>query len=295
MEEASRETAYEASGNGAVGADWLGACRRMVAAQRELFEERSGITARTVYDGVGEGGDATLEIDRLAEDSVFSELERLHGKGHEFTAISEERGKLDFGNGEPRVRVVIDPIDGSLNARRTIPQHSLSVAVASGGTMADVEFGYVYDFGAGEEYVARRGEGTMLDGAAVRAEGPGYGLEVVAVEAARPERSIPVLEALAGKAYRMRVIGSIAISLAYASAGRVDAMLTCRACRSVDAAAGQLIVREAGGEVAFGDDGLGVGLGLDQRYHVAAAQDREMLDAVLEAQSRADPPPGGAA
>ena len=29
--------------------------------------------------------------------------------------------------------------------------------------MADVEFGYVYDFGAGEEFVARRGEGATLD------------------------------------------------------------------------------------------------------------------------------------
>ncbi len=62
------------------------------------------------------------------------------------------------------VRVVIDPIDGSLNARRHLPSFSLSFAVASGPSMADVEFGYVYDFGAGEEFFARRGGGAFLDG-----------------------------------------------------------------------------------------------------------------------------------
>ena len=44
-----------------------------------------------------------------------------------------------------------DPIDGSLNAKRDIPFFSLSVAIADGATMGDVVFGYVYDFGSGEE------------------------------------------------------------------------------------------------------------------------------------------------
>ena len=54
-------------------------------------------------------------------------------------------------------------------------------------------------------------------------------------------------EALAGQVYRLRVVGSIAITLAYVAAGRFDGMLSLRPCRSVDAAAAQLIVREAGG------------------------------------------------
>ena len=85
----------------------------------------------------------------------------------------------------------------------------------------------------------------------LRAEGPGFGLEVVGIESAKPERIVPVLEALAGKAYRIRAVGSIAISLCYVAGGRFDGMLTGRACRSVDAAAGQLVAREAGAEVAF--------------------------------------------
>ena len=65
--------------------------------------------------------------------------------------------------------------------------------------MADVEVGYVYDFGSDEEYFARRGDGAQVNEEPLRAEGPGFGLEVVGVEGAKPERLIPVLGALAGK------------------------------------------------------------------------------------------------
>ena len=171
-----------------IAADWLSTCRRMVATQRELFAAERSIAARTVYDGVGEGGDHTLAIDRRSEDIVFAELERLNEEGLEFTAISEERGEVRFGAANSGATVVIDPLDGSLNARRMLPSFSLSIAVASGRTMADVEVGYVYDFGSDEEYFARRGNGAQVNEEPLRAEGPGFGLEVVGVEGAKPER-----------------------------------------------------------------------------------------------------------
>jgi myo-inositol-1(or 4)-monophosphatase len=273
-----------------LGVDWLAVCRRVVAGQRELFEQHSGIAARTVYEGIGEGGDRALAIDRRSEDLVFAELEQLAADGIALTAISEERGEVVFGDGASPVRLVIDPIDGSLNARRTIPTHGLSVAVATGDTMADVQLGYVYDFGAGEEFIARRGAGATLNGQPLLAEGPGYGLEVVGLEAAKPERILPILEALAGRAYRIRALGSIAISLCYVAAARFDGMLTSRACRSVDAAAAQLVVREAGASIEFPGPGLErAALGLDARYHVTAALDDGMLATLLEVQQQAEP------
>ena len=147
--------------------EWIAACRRAVEVQKRVFAEHQGIEARTQYEGVGEGGDRTLVIDRLCEDAIFDELERLHDAGHEFTAVSEERGTVTFGDGESPLRVIIDPIDGSLNARRTIPLHSVSIAVADGDSMADVTFGYVYEFGAGEEFIATL-EGAQLDGRPIR-------------------------------------------------------------------------------------------------------------------------------
>lgn len=265
-------------------ADWPAICRRIVAAQKPIFAAAKTREERTVYEGIGEGGDRTLAIDREAEDVVFAELEKLAEEGASFVAVSEERGEVAFGSGGED-RVVIDPIDGSLNARRTLPSFAVSIAVASGPTMADVEFGFVHDFGADEEFIARRGVGAQLDGTPAQVAPPAERLEVVGVESAAPEWALPAFEALAGKVFRLRVVGAIAISAAYVAAGRFDAMLSLRSCRSVDAAAAQLIVREAGGAVAFGDGALaGATLDLEARYPMAAAGSEEGLATVRTAQ-----------
>jgi myo-inositol-1(or 4)-monophosphatase len=271
-----------------VASDWLDACRRMVSAQRELFERVSGIEARTEYEGIGEGGDRSLVIDCRAEDIVFDELARLHEAGASFTAISEERGEVVFGDGASTTRVVIDPIDGSLNARRMLPSFALSVAVSSGESMADVELAFVHDFGAGDEFVADHGAGALLNGSELLARGPGYGMELVGLEGAKPERLLPLIEGLAGKAYRVRGIGALAITLCYVAAARLDGMLSGRPARSVDVAAAQLIVREAGASVKF--DGLELSetqLGLDARYDIVAGLDEEILGTLLDVQRSA--------
>jgi myo-inositol-1(or 4)-monophosphatase len=281
-EAGARGDAAQASpGAGPTPEEWLEACRRAVEVQRRIFAEHRGIAVRTQYEGIGEGGDRTLVIDRLCEDAIFAELERLHRAGHEFTAVSEERGEVAFGDGDSGQRV--DPIDGSLNARRTIPLHSVSIAVATGNTMADVILGYVYEFGAGEEFVATR-NGATLDGHPLRVSG-GDGLEVIALEATKPERVLRAAELLQGRAYRIRVPGSIAVALCYVAAGRYDGMITTRNSRSVDAAAGQLVARRAGAAVEFAGGGLeDATLDLTERYDVAAARTTGDLAVLREAQ-----------
>jgi myo-inositol-1(or 4)-monophosphatase len=210
---------------------------------------------RAVETGTrGSGGDRTLVIDRGAERLVISELEALNREGYRFLAISEERGEVDYG--DRQVRVIIDPIDGSLNAKRGIPHHALSIAVAGGQTMADVEFAYVYDFGPSEEWWARRGEGAWLDERRIDPEAPerrGHDgrLEVLGIESADPRWVAASIEALRDSAYRLRALGTIASSLCQVAAARFDGMLSLRRSRGVDAAAGQLIVRESGGVVSF--------------------------------------------
>lgn len=283
-EAGARGHAAQASpGAGPTNLEWIEACRRAVEVQRQIFAEHQGIAQRTQYEGIGEGGDRTLVIDRLCEDAIFAELEKLHTAGHEFTAISEERGSVDFGDGEADLRVIIDPIDGSLNARRTIPLHSVSIAVAAGETMADVFLGYVYEFGAGEEFIAT-GDGATLDGRPLRVPA-GDGLELVALEATKPERVLRAAEVLQGRAYRIRAPGSIAVALCYVAAGRYDGMITTRSSRSVDAAAGQLVARRAGAALEFAGSALeDATLDLSVRYDLAAARTAGDLAVLREAQ-----------
>jgi myo-inositol-1(or 4)-monophosphatase len=266
--------------------DWLGACRRAAAEIAVMLADRPTIAERVKETGTrGEGGDDTLLIDEAAEDVVFAELERLHAAGARFCAISEERGVVDFGSDD--LRVVIDPIDGSTNAKRGLPHHALSIAVAEGPTMADVVFGFVQDFGPREEWVARRGQGAMIDGVRLdpslgERRTPDGKLEVLGVESADPRWVVQSADALAETAHRLRAIGAIAVSLCQVAAARFDAMASLKRCRAVDAAAAQLIVREAGGRVAFiaYEDPLAAPLDLEPRSPVIAARTREGLDAV---------------
>ncbi len=187
--------------------------------------------------GVGEGGDETTAIDKAAEDAI---VERFRATGA--TLVSEELGRLE---GSDTV-VVIDPIDGSLNAKRGIPFYSLSIAVADGTTMGDVHFGFVYDFGSGEEWTARRGEGAWLNGAPLGETRPKESIEILVMEATRTDLVATDAPKVAGVAHRLRIMGSTALSLCHLAAGRVDGVCTLKPTRSVDIAAGQLLCREVG-------------------------------------------------
>ena len=263
--------------------DWLGAARRAAQAMSAMLAQHPTTAQRVVETGErGEGGDRTLEIDAAAERAVFAELEGLHAAGARFTVVSEERGTVDYdGDG---TLVIVDPIDGSLNAKRGMVHHALSIAVAEGPTMADVVFGFVYDLGPGEEWVAERGAGATLNGARLD---PTIGerrtragkLELVGIESADPRWVREAADALVETSHRLRAMGTIAVTLCQVAGARLDGMVTLRASRAVDAAAGQLIVREAGGHVAFTACAEPLGAPLDLAPHspVVAARTPEGL------------------
>jgi len=270
----------------ALDADWLGACRGAVDGLREVLRTHPRTRQRAVETGDrGEGGDRTLVIDDGAEHAVFAQLDALHAAGHRFTAVSEERGEIDYG--DDAIRVVIDPIDGSLNAKRLLPHYALSIAVADGPTMADVAFAYVYDFGAGEEWTAARGQGARLDGVPLDPSLPERRardgrLELLGIEQADPRHIAVAGDELQSIARRVRVIGAIAVTLCQVAAARLDGMASLLNCRAVDAAAAQLIVREAGGVVAFPrcEEPLAAPLDVAARSPVVAARSAETLAAL---------------
>ena len=258
----------------ALETDWLALSRRALVGVRTELSRYPTSADRGAETGRGEGGDIALVIDRAAEDVIFAELEAL---GLPLTAISEERGRVELAGGGP-VHVVIDPVDGSLNAKRALPFACVSIAVASGPSMDEVEFGYVGELEGPGEWWARAGQGAYLGDSKLDPLEAGP-LEVLALETARPEAIAAAAPAI-GKleAKRIRALGSVAATLGLVADGRIDAMLSLRPVRSVDAAAGQLIVREAGGAVSFPEAGDGAApLSLDMRSRVLAARDHDLL------------------
>jgi myo-inositol-1(or 4)-monophosphatase len=221
---------------------WLEVCRDAVGDIKAVLRELPTRVEREPVLQLGEGGDETTAIDAAAETAVVHRLERLD---EGFTLVSEELGERVF-NGGGTLRVVCDPIDGSLNAKRDIPFFSLSVAVAEGATMGDVVFGYVYDFGSGEEWTAERGRGATLNGAPLGAVRPKDEIEILSFEATTTAEVAERAAELVGSAHRLRIMGSLALSLCHLAAGRVDAVCSLKPARSVDIAAGQLLVRECG-------------------------------------------------
>lgn len=262
---------------------WLEVAREASAAA-EAAIARFPDAERTGYTGtIGEGGDETLTIDADAEQAIVEVLTRHAAEGLPCTLISEERGEVDLGAELPRL--LVDPIDGSKNASRGgAGHHAVSIAVASGPSVGDVEVGYIFDLSTAQEWWAIRGGGAFLNGRRLAVDPPerrshNGRLELVAIEAADPLLIAPALPVLTEEVARIRVLGAIALSLCHLAAGAVDAMLTLGYCRPVDAAAGQLLVRETGGLVEWWPDEplSSVPLSVDPRTALVAARSETSL------------------
>lgn len=219
--------------------DWLALCRAAGADVRDVLADLPSRAEREPVVGQGEGGDETTAIDAAAERVVLERFAGLDG----VSLVSEEAGAVAGG---PDFLVVVDPIDGSLNAKRGLPHFALSIAVADGPTMGDVFFGYVHDFGSGEEWIAERGGGAFLDGEPLGGEGPKEPIEILAFEATLTSLVAEHAVGVTGLAYRLRIMGSLALALCNLAAGRVDGVCSLKPARAMDIAAAQLLVRERG-------------------------------------------------
>ena len=216
--------------------DWLARCR---SARDDVESVLAALPTRGEREpivGSGEGGDATTAIDEAAERAILDRF-RLDG----VRVVSEEVGV----EGDGGTTVVVDPIDGSLNAKRGIPLFAISIAIAEGTTMDDVHTAYVYDFGTREEWTAVKGDGARLDGELLT-ELPKDELEILSFEATTTAFVAENAARFVGVAHRLRVMGSLAITLCHLAAGRLDGVVSLKAARSVDIAAAQLLVRERG-------------------------------------------------
>jgi myo-inositol-1(or 4)-monophosphatase len=251
---------------------WLELCRAATADVKAVLAGMPTREERERVVGRGKGGDDTGALDEAAETATLRHFDR-----DDVRIVSEEIGF----KGDGRYTVVVDPIDGSQNAERGIPYFCLCIAVADGETIDDVFFGYVYDFGANEEWYAVRGGGAFLDGSPLTG-GPKDEIEMLSLEATKATLIGESLEVLAPLTDRVRVMGAQALSYCHLAAGRTDAVVCLKPSRPVDFAAAQLVVRERGFAIELFDaPPLGAcPLDLTARSRVVAAGNSELCDRI---------------
>ncbi len=235
----------------------------------------------TIPLGKGAGGDNTFPVDKWAEDIIITALDRARRDGETFTLISEELGVRKFGEGGKIV--LVDPIDGSNNAKSGIPFFSTSLALLNGGTLDTLAVGYVINLAADDEFWALRGKGAYKNGALMRTS-DSKGITIVAYEASAPAVDIPRIMPLLAQAKRTRCFGSTALDLSYLASGAISVFGTATASRAFDYAAGMLILKEAGGRITD-IDGMSldrVPAGLDRTVPILASKNSATHTAALQ-------------
>jgi myo-inositol-1(or 4)-monophosphatase len=235
----------------------------MAAAGKEAIRPLFGRAVGRVVLGQGAGGDRTLELDRVCEEAIRGVL--AVRAPFPCRLVSEEAGIS--GPPDAGWLVVVDPVDGSLNAKRGLSPFCVSIGVADGPQMGDVRVAYIEDYLRPNVFSAVKGSGVLAvgeSGATLESQRFQNDLvEVILLEAGRPDRhhfrfhELSLMGAV-GRSQDMRVrqIGSLALALCYVATGAADILVAAVRARSVDLAAGLLILAEAGGGAATltGDD-----------------------------------------
>ena len=97
-------------------------------------------------------------------------FEAVADDGERFSVLSEEIGLRSFGADFPLI--LVDPVDGSLNAKQGLPFFGLMLTLLDGPTVADTVAGYVLNLVNGEEWTAIRKQGAWRDGRPIEVQPP---------------------------------------------------------------------------------------------------------------------------
>lgn len=171
-------------------------------------------------------GGKTAFIDRVAEDAIIA---YVRDNDIECQLITEESGIV----GEGDLKIILDPLDGTINAVLGIPFYSVSVAF-----WGERKYGFVKDLCTKDVYEAFENGNPSKNGKEIRPDctesaacgyiGEGY------------EKILPLCES-------WRCFGSLALELSYVAAGNVKALVDLREkARIVDIAGAQIIAEACG-------------------------------------------------
>lgn len=230
-------------------------------------------------------GDAVGRYDIAADEAA-----RAHLESWDVPLIldSEESGRSEIGVGAARIRVILDPVDGSDNWSRGLPLSALSCAVlpvAAPLHPEHVAAAIVAPFGGGAPWLAETGGGAWRGDVRLATSGVGdIGAALIAVEL---NHAAPTPELMAD-ARGVRSYGCASRALAMVAAGEIDAYIDTRGRLTAESyLAGARLVLEAGGHVA-GLDGapLPAVAGLTERVSLIAAATRPLCAYIAERLAR---------
>lgn len=190
--------------------------------------------------------DFVTSVDRDAERMIIEIIRKSYPQ---HTIIAEESGEQ--AGQDQDVQWVIDPLDGTTNFVKRLPHFAVSIAVRIKGR---TEVGVVYDPMRNELFTAVRGQGAQLNGYRLRGS-HARDLDGTILATGFPFKAkqhsasyLNIISKLFTQCADFRRTGSAALDLAYVAAGRVDGYFEL-GLKPWDIAAGELLVREAGGVV----------------------------------------------
>lgn len=189
--------------------------------------------------------DFVTRIDKEAEQAIISKIKQSF-PDHSF--VGEEGGVVE---GSDEFKWVIDPLDGTTNFVKGIPHFCVSIALMHKGRLDQA---VVFDPIRGELFTASRGAGAQLNGFRIRAsQNKELGGSILATafpfkDKSNAAASITTFSHIFAECGDVRRSGSAALDMAYVAAGRYDGYWE-RGIKPWDIAAGELLVREAGGLV----------------------------------------------
>jgi myo-inositol-1(or 4)-monophosphatase len=230
----------------------LGLAVDLACAAGQLQEQRLW-QARQV-ETKSSASDLVTDVDRACERLIVG---RLRESRPDDSVVAEEGTLWEAKTG---VRWVIDPLDGTTNYVYGYPAFAVSIAVEIDGR---ARIGVVFDSSSGHCYRAVEGWGAFCDEQPIRARHLGDLPHAVlgtgfSYDPEQRERQGRVLTAMLSRVSDIRRSGSASLDLCHVAAGHLDGFFELDLALW-DYAAGAVIAREAGAEVAFPESAHGLG------------------------------------
>lgn len=188
--------------------------------------------------------DFVTNVDKDAEQAIIATIRKSYP---DHSIVGEEFGENRGENND--YQWIVDPLDGTTNFIKGIPHFSVSIALKVKGKLDQA---VIYDPIRSELFSASRGNGAQLNGYRIRCTNAKE-IEGTVLATGFPHKNkhqidayLEVFKEFFVETSDIRRGGSAALDLAYVAAGRVDGFWEL-GLKPWDTAAGQLLVKEAGG------------------------------------------------